>query len=57
MLKLFKKKSERERLEDQYQKLLEESFRLSKLDRTQADLKAAEADQVLKKIESLEQGQ
>ena len=54
MFKLFKKKSEKDVLEDKYQKLLDESFRLSKINRAEADLKAAEADEVLKQIEALD---
>lgn len=54
MFKLFKKKSEKEVLEDKYQKLLDESFRLSKINRTESDQKAAEADAILKKIEALD---
>ncbi len=54
MFGLFKKKSEKEKLEEQYQKLLDESYRLSKTDRAASDLKAAEANEVLKKIELLD---
>jgi hypothetical protein len=55
MFGLFKKRSEKDKLEKRYQQLLDESFRLSKTDRAAADLKAAEADEVLKKIEALEE--
>lgn len=54
MFGLFKKKSEKEKLEDQYEKLLKEAHRLSTINRTDSDAKAAEADAVLKKIESME---
>ena len=54
MFGLFKKKSEKEKLEEKYQQLLDESYRLSKTNRTQADLKAAEANEILKKIETLD---
>jgi hypothetical protein len=54
MFGLFKKKSEKDKLEEKYQKLLDESYRLSRTDRTAADLKAAEADKVLKQIEAME---
>jgi len=54
MFGLFKKKSEKEKLEEKYQKLLDESYRLSKTDRAASDLKAAEADEILKKIELLD---
>jgi hypothetical protein len=53
MFGLFKKKTEVEKLQDQYKKLMEESFRLSKTDRTAADLKYAKAEDIAKKIESL----
>jgi len=53
MLGLFKKKSEKEKLQIQYKKLIEEAYKLSHTDRTASDLKTAEADAILKKIESL----
>jgi len=53
MFGLFKKKSEREILEIAYKKLLEESFKLSTVNRAASDLKRAEAEDVLKKIEAL----
>ncbi|MBK7944038.1 MAG: Lacal_2735 family protein [Flavobacteriales bacterium] len=53
MFNLFKKPSERERLEKVYKKLLEESFRLSTSNRKASDLKRAEAEEVLKRIEAL----
>lgn len=55
MFGIFKKKSEAEKLDSQYQKLLEDAFKLSKIDRTASDKKYAEADIILKKIESLSQ--
>ena len=54
MFGLFKKKSEKEKLEEQYEKLLAEAHNLSTINRTQSDAKAAEANDVLKKIEALE---
>lgn len=53
MFNLFKKSSDRERLEKVYKKLLEESFRLSTSNRKASDLKRAEAEEVLKRIEAL----
>ena len=53
MFGLFKKKTEKEKLEEQYRKLMEESFNLSKIDRKASDAKVAEAEAVLKKIETL----
>lgn len=55
LFSIFKKKSEVERLRDQYQALLKASFELSKTDRTASDQKAAEAHKIAKKIEALEQ--
>lgn len=54
MFGLFKKKSPKEKLEKKYRALLEEAHRLSKTDRSASDLKAAEAEAVLKEIEALD---
>lgn len=53
MFKLFKKKSEKEKLESKYQKLLKEAYTLSTSNRKLSDSKAAEANEVLKQIELL----
>ena len=53
MFKLFKKKSEREILQNKYAKLMEESFKLSKIDRKLADTKVFEAELVMKRLEEL----
>lgn len=53
MFGLFKKKSEKEKLHEKYKKLMEESFRLSKTNRTLADQKFAEAEEILKEIDKL----
>ena len=53
MFGLFKKKSEKQTLEAAYQKLTKESFELSKTNRKASDQKAYEAEQVMKKLESL----
>lgn len=50
----FKKKTEKEKLQEQYKKLINESYKLSHSDRKQSDLKAAEADEILRKIETLD---
>jgi hypothetical protein len=42
------------KLQKKYQSLLEESHRLSHTDRKKSDAKAAEANEILKQIESLE---
>lgn len=54
MFGLFKSKSEKEKLTEQYKKLHEEAFRLSKVDRTQADAKFAEAEELMARIEKLD---
>jgi hypothetical protein len=54
MFGLFKKKSEKEKLQDQYKKLLEDAHRLSTVDRKASDAKTAEAEEVIKKIEALD---
>ena len=53
MFQLFKKSSPTKKLEKEYRRLLEESYRLSTIDRMKSDLKAAEAQEVLKEIENL----
>ena len=55
MLKLFQK-SPVKQLEKKYQKLMEESFKLSTVDRRQSDLKRAEAEEIGKQIDLLRQG-
>lgn len=53
MFGLFKKKNEREVLMQQYTKLQEEAFRLSKTNRRASDEKTAEAEEIMLKIEAL----
>lgn len=52
MFGLFKKKSKLAVLQESYEKLLRESFELSKINRTESDKKVVEAQAVLKQIES-----
>ncbi len=54
MFGLFKKKSKSEVLKKKYEKLLEESYKLSHTDRTASSMKAAEAEEVLKEMEALD---
>ena len=54
MFGLFNKKTEKEKLQLQYQKLLKQSFELSKVSRVKSDAKTAEAEVILKRIEALE---
>lgn len=51
---LFKKTTEKEKLEKKYRKLLEEAHKLSTVNRAQSDAKAQEANEVLKQIEQLD---
>lgn len=54
MFGLFKKKSEVEKLQHQYKKLMEEAYKLQTINRSDSDQKYLEADNILKKIEALE---
>lgn len=53
MFGLFKKKSEKEKLQEQYAKLLKEAHALSTINRKMSDQKAFEAEGVMKQIEKL----
>jgi len=55
MFGIFKKKTESEKLQIKYESLLKEAYKLSKINRTQSDQKAFEADEVLKQIEKIKQ--
>ena len=48
--KLFKRKTELEKLNDKYNSLMEEAYRLSKINRTKSDEKTFEANQVMDEI-------
>lgn len=54
MFGLFKKKSEKEKLNEKYMKLLEESKRMSTSNRSEADRLVAEAEKVLDQIKLIE---
>ena len=54
MFGIFKKKSEVEKLQDSYKKLMEEAFKLQSINRSDSDQKYLEADAVLNKIEAIE---
>lgn len=54
MFNFFKKKNPIDILNDKYEKLQKEGYNLSTSNRMQSDLKYAEAQEVLKKIEALE---
>ena len=53
MFGLFKKKSEADKLQEEYAKLMKEAFVLSKSDRKKSDAKTADAEEILKKIDAL----
>lgn len=53
MFGLFKKKSEKEKMEDRYDALIKKSYELSHSNRAESDKLAAEAAELLKKIEEL----
>lgn len=50
MFGLFKKKSEIEKMQDQYKKLMEEAYKLQAINRRDSDQKYLEADNILKEI-------
>ena len=52
--KLFKRKTELEKLNDKYNSLMEESYKLSRTNRTKSDEKTFEADKVMSEIVQLE---
>ena len=57
MFKIFKKKTEEEKLQKKYSSLLKESFIESTKNRIKSDQLAYEADQILQQIEILTQKQ
>lgn len=54
MFCLFKKKSEKEKLQEKYKKLVDEAYKLSHTDRKASDMKTAEANELLEKIEKMD---
>lgn len=54
MFGFFKKKTEKEKLQEKYDKLMKQAFELSRTDRKAGDRKYAEADAVLKELEALD---
>lgn len=55
MFGLFKKKTEEEKLRERYKKLMGEAHKLSHSNRRASDEKVAEAEAVMKQLESLRQ--
>jgi len=53
MFGLFKKKTPLEKLQEKHAALMKESFNLSKTNRSKADEKTAEANEIEKEIEKL----
>tara|TARA_B100000809_G_scaffold254975_1_gene292884 strand:+ start:4003 stop:4167 length:165 start_codon:yes stop_codon:yes gene_type:complete len=53
MFNLFRKKTAKEKLEQEYKKCLAEAYELSKINRSASDEKTAEANKILEKIEKL----
>lgn len=53
MFGLFKKKTDLEKLEDQYKKLQKDAYELSKVNRGKSDAKLKEADDIGKRIDEL----
>jgi hypothetical protein len=53
MFNLFKKKSEVDKLQDSYKKLMEEAYKLQSVNRSDSDQKYFEADAILKKIDEI----
>lgn len=51
---LFSSKSPKEKLQDKYKKLMEESYKLSSTDRKASDAKRAEAEDIIKQIENMD---
>ena len=54
MFGIFKKKSEKEKLNEKYMKLLEDSKNMSTSNRSEADRLIAEAEKVLNRIKEIE---
>ena len=53
MFGIFKKKSEADKLQDKYKKVMEEAYKLQSINRTDSDSKYKKADDILKKIDAL----
>ena len=53
MFGLFKKKTKKEKLQEQYEKLLREAYLLSSTNRKKSDQKTFEANQLMEQITKL----
>lgn len=54
MFGIFKNKTEEEKLQEKYKKLMEEAYKLQSINRSDSDTKYKEADDILKKIEAIQ---
>ncbi|CAI8356403.1 MAG: Uncharacterised protein [Flavobacteriaceae bacterium] len=54
MFNIFKRKTEKEKLENKYRIYLKEAFKLSKTNRSASDAKIVEANKLLELIEKLD---
>jgi len=54
MFGFFRKKTEKEKLQAKYEKLMKEAHELSTTNRKLSDQKAAEAEEVMKQLEKLD---
>lgn len=57
MFGLFKKKSKIEKLQDEYKKLKEKAYSLSKTDRSASDKLTAQAEEILDQIDEIRKKQ
>ncbi|TXD48887.1 Lacal_2735 family protein [Polaribacter sp. IC073] len=55
MFGLFKKKSEVDKLQEKYKKVMEEAYKLQSINRTDSDSKYKEADDILNQIDTLKE--
>lgn len=53
MFGLFKKKSEKEKLQESYAEIMSQAYKLSHSNRTASDKLLAEAEEIAKRIEKL----
>jgi len=53
MFGLFKKKSKKQKLQEQYKRLLKEAHKLSTTNRKMSDQKIVEAEEIIKQLEKL----
>ena len=55
MFGFFKKKSEADKLQEKYKKVMEEGYKLQSINRSDSDQKYLEADAILKEIDQLKE--